>query len=211
MYHSENSVGIENTPFAEMGGAPGRKPQGKRDGIDKRDGQQINNSNESLYMKNLLEMKVVLSPMEIGENTTKQNITHIISSHIEGKCIREGYVKPKSVKITQYSCGLVKGEFVEFSVLFECLTCIPVEGTWIKQCKVRSITKAGIHADAYDNHGNIPVTVFVARDHFNTNSYFNSIKENDMINIKVIGNRFELNDECIEVLGNLIYPASEKK
>lgn len=196
--------------FAQMGGAPGTKQNRKNQGQGQGN-RPITDSNESIYMKNLLEMKIVLSPNEIGENTTKTNLTSIISSHIEGKCIREGYVKPKSVKITQYSCGLVKGQYVEFAVIFECLTCIPVEGTWIKQCKVRSITKAGIHADAYDNHGNIPVTVFVARDHFTTNSYFNSIKENDMINIKVIGNRFELNDECIEVLGNLMYPASTDK
>ena len=93
--------------FAEMGGASERRQKGKT------------NSNESLYMKNLLEMKVVLSPMEIGENKTKLNLAAIISSHIEGKCMSEGYVKPKSVKITQYSCGLVKGEYIEFSVVFE--------------------------------------------------------------------------------------------
>ena len=55
-----------------------------------------------LYMKNLLEMKVTLLPMEIGENQTKTNILRTIQKNIEGKCIREGYVRPKSTNIRNY-------------------------------------------------------------------------------------------------------------
>jgi hypothetical protein len=50
----------------------------------------------------------------------------------------------------------------------------------------------------------IPVTVFIARDHHNTDKYFNSIKENMDIVIKVIGVRYELNDPYICVIGQLV-------
>ena len=160
----------------------------------------------TLYMKNLLEMKVTLLPMEIGENQTKTNLQKIIQGHIEGKCIREGYVKPKSVQIRSYSSGLVKGERIEFTVLFECMTCNPVEGVLLNDCMIKSVTKAGIHCNVMDDDRNIPVTVFVARDHSVENTEFQNITDSDLgkkIQVKVVGTRFELNDECVEVLALL--------
>ena len=160
----------------------------------------------TLYMKNLLEMKVTLLPMEIGENQTKNNLQKIIQGHVEGKCIREGYVKPKSVQIRSYSSGLVKGERIEFTVLFECMTCNPVEGVLLNDCMIKSVTKAGIHCNVMDENGNIPVTVFVARDHSVENTEFQKITDSDLgkkIQVKVVGTRFELNDECVEVLALL--------
>jgi hypothetical protein len=40
--------------------------------------------------------------MQIGQNKTERNLHQIIVSKIEGKCIQEGYVQPKSVKILSY-------------------------------------------------------------------------------------------------------------
>ena len=45
--------------------------------------------------------------------------------------------------------------------------------------------------------------MFIARDHHYSNESFNKLKENDNITIKVIGIRYELNDEFISVLGEL--------
>ena len=159
-----------------------------------------------LYMKNLLEIKITLLPMEIGENQTQKNIQQIIQSSIEGKCIREGYVKPKSINIRNYSSGLVKGERIEFTVVFECYTCNPTEGTILTDCVIKSVTKAGVHCNVVDEHNNIPVTVFVARDHSVENTTFQKLTDSDIgnkINVKVIGNRYEMNDDFVEVLGCL--------
>ena len=61
----------------------------------------------------------------------------------------------------------------------------------------------------FDRNNNIPATVFVIRDHFSENKYFQEIKEDDLIDIKVIGTRFELNDSFVEVLGALMPKAKE--
>ena len=158
---------------------------------------------ERLYVECLLEMNVALYPTQIGQQKTKDNLLKTIADKIEGKCIREGYVQPKSVVVQTYSCGIVKSDFVEFTVVFKCYVSNPAEGTNIR-CKIKSITKAGIHAHAHDMAGNIPVTVFVARDHFVEHPSFQKCKEEEEIYIKVIGSRFELNDESIEALGELI-------
>ena len=172
---------------------------------------QKTHDNYALYSTVLLEMNVLLLPNELGTTQTKENLKKTIAHFIEGKCNAEGYIKPKSVDIKnrQYSSGIVKGDKVEFNVVFECKVCNPVEGMWLNDCKVKSVTKAGIHANVYDDDNNVPVTVFVIRDHFAIKPGFDDIKEDDTISVKVIGTRFELNDNCIEVIGELM-PTAKK-
>ena len=165
--------------------------------------------NYALYSTVLLEMNVLLLPNELGSTQTKENLKKTIAHFCEGKCNTEGYIKPKSVVVKRHSSGIIKGDKIEFNVVFECKVCNPVEGMWINDCKVKSVTKAGVHANAYDNDNNVPVTVFVIRDHFAAKPEFNDIKEDDTINVKVIGSRFELNDTCIEVIGELMPPTKK--
>ena len=161
---------------------------------------------DRLYIVNVLEMNVVLYPNEIGQTRTRENLKMSIVKKIEGKCTEEGYIRPGSVDVKQYSAGIVKGDMVEFNVVFQCYSSNPVEGTII-ECVVKSITKAGIHAEARDFNGNVPVTVFIARDHFVEQKAYQDITETlieTKVYVKVIGTRFELNDDCVEILGELI-------
>lgn len=156
----------------------------------------------SIYSRSIITRNIALPITLIGENL-KQVIEEYISFHYEGKCVVEGYIKPNSTKIITYSSGTLKrGNFVSFDVVFECELCFPVEGTIIP-CIAKTNTKAGITAESADEKPS-PVIVFVARDHHYSSSYFNEIKEGDRINIKVIGQRFELNDKYISIIGELI-------
>jgi len=167
----------------------------------KEGGKQENDHN--LYARIMLEMKAILLPMQIGQNKTEKNLQQIITSKIEGKCIQEGYVQPKSVKILSYSAGLVKTEYIEFNVVFECKTCNPVEGTILYNCVCTSVTKGGIHADIYDKYRNIPATVYIQRHHFAENRLFQSVEKQSKFDMRVIGVRFELNDPCVEIIGEI--------
>ena len=118
------------------------------------------------------------------------------------KCIAEGFVRPNTINIVSYSCGIVQNEQIDFIVVFECMISNPVEGQLI-ECKSKTITKAGIHAHVIDNDV-IPIHVFLAKDHHNMNKYFNTIKEDMDILINVIGVRYELNDPFISVIGRLV-------
>ena len=160
--------------------------------------------NDPLYFKSMLEISVLLLPSQIGSNgKTKENIRQSIEYFVGGKCTVEGYIKPNSIQIQQYTNGMVKLDKIEFLVVFECLVCNPVEGMWLNDCKVKSVTKAGIHAHKYDEHQNVPVTVFVIRDHYAEDPMFQKIQEGDIIDVKVLGQRFELNNQYIEVIAEL--------
>ena len=153
-----------------------------------------------VYIDSMLTKKVILSIVEIGKNI-KENIHKKLSNQMEGKCIEEGFIRPSSIQIINYSSGLINTENIEFQVVFSCKICHPVEGMII-ECQTKTITKAGIHAEVLDGEI-IPVTIFVARDHHNMDRYFQSIKENTTIHVKVIGIRYELNDPYICVIGKL--------
>ena len=163
----------------------------------------------SIYSRCLITRKIVLPITCIGK-TIKEIIEENIKSNFEGKCLVEGFIKPNSTKIITYSSGIIyRGSSISFEVVFECEVCFPVEGMLIS-CFAKNITKAGIRAEsAYDVP--TPVVIFIAKDHHYNISYFNEVKEGDKINVRVIGQRFELNDKYVSVIGELMKPNVEKE
>lgn len=160
------------------------------------------------YMASTLTMKVFLSILEIGKNV-KDNLERKISRKVEGKCIAEGYIIPHSVKVISYSAGRMNTENVEFQVAYRCEVCLPVEGMII-ECSTKNIGKAGIHAEYIVDEVPI-ISIFVARDIHYDNAYFNSItKTGETIYVQVIGVRYELNDETITIIADLVNPKSNK-
>lgn len=155
-----------------------------------------------VYVNSMLSKKVILSIVEIGKNV-KYNLEKKIKYSIEGRCISEGFIRPKTVEIVSYSSGIIKDDHVEFQVIYRCLICNPVKDMEM-DCVVNNVTKAGIHAYVKDDDDNTPVTVFVARDHHTTDQYFDSVQEKDRIRVRIIGIRYELNDPSITAIASLI-------
>jgi len=158
-------------------------------------------SKQTIYFKNILQKDVMIPISNIGTNLNSI-LKDTLSSKYEGKCLKEGYIKNNSIVIINYSSGLLELDNVVFSVSFECLICKPVEDMKIK-CKVDNVTKAGVRA-SYHNNIESPIMVFIARDHYYNNTTFTKIKENDIIIVKVIGIRYELNDNFIYIIAELL-------
>ena len=167
-----------------------------------------NKIKRGIWMKNVLTRKILLPFYSVGSNI-RENIQEKIEESLYNKCSKEGYIKNKSINILSYSSGLVESNNVIFEVMFECEICHPVEGQIIK-CQAKNITRAGIRA-VYTRETPSPVTIFIARDHHYNNEAFLKVKENEEITIKVIGIRYELNDETIAVLGELKITSGARK
>ena len=162
-----------------------------------------------VYINSMLSKKLALKVTEVGRNI-KQNLEKKIKFSIEGKCIAEGFIRPKTVEVISYSCGLIKDDHIEFQVIYRCLVCNPIKDMEV-ECLVNNVTKAGIHAFVKDDENNIPITIFVARDHHNTNSLFDSVEDNDVVRVKIIGVRFELNDPTITAIASLLEKTGQVK
>jgi len=160
-----------------------------------------------VYHHSIIHKKVTLEIKYVGANL-KETLEKKIAHEIEGKCITEGYIKNKSVSIINFSSGrIVMGNKIIFDVVFECDICLPVEGMRI-DCVVKNVTKAGIRAEIelQDDMDASPLVIFIARDHHIDNKYYGEVVENSNISIRVIGQRFELNDMYITIIAELLGP-----
>jgi hypothetical protein len=177
---------------------PEEKPKKQQSLHNKKKGNVIT----SIYSRGLITRNVTLAITNIGKNI-KETLENSIAFNFEGKCLVEGFVKPNSSKIISYSSGLIeRGNLISFEIIFECDICFPVEGTKIT-CIAKNITKAGIRAEsAFDVPS--PIVVFIARDHHYNVADFGSIKEEDKFTVRVIGQRFELNDKFISIIGEFV-------
>ena len=155
-----------------------------------------------IYTKILLNNKVLLNYSELNDNM--ENVfKRKIKATIEGKCIEEGYIKHDSVNILSYSSAELQSSNAICDVVYECMVANPVE-SMILNCKVKSITKVGIRAEINDpDSRDNPFVVFVARDHHYDNESFASIEVDGMIDVRVIGKRYELYDPFISVIAEL--------
>lgn len=157
---------------------------------------------QTIYSRCLLTRKIVLPINVIGKNLDDV-IENYIQNNFEGKCVVEGYVKPNSSKIIRYSSGVIeRGNKIIFEVVFECDICLPVEGM-LMNCVVKNVVKAGVRAEIA-NEVPTPVIIFIAKDHHYNMQQFNDIQVGDIISVRVIGQRFELNDKYVSVIGELV-------
>jgi len=160
-----------------------------------------------IYQQNILTKKVQL-PYNVVGNNIAENIGKKLSEQISGKCIKEGYIKPNSIRLVSYSAGIINDKFVIFTVVFECLICRPVEGMRFRVI-AKNDTKAGVRCETKEEIS--PVVVFIARDHHFKSKDFANIKVDDEITVRVIGIRFELNDKYISVIAEFIPTRKVKK
>ena len=153
-----------------------------------------------IYTTILLTRKLEIPFRIIGRNV-KDTLEHILSKIVEGKCMAEGFIRPGSVKILTYSNGYLYGKNAIFDVVYECQSCSLVEGV-VFTCVIKNISLAGIRATL--NEPKSPVVVFIARDHHYDRADFTRLQEEEEIRIRVIGQRFEIGDEAISVIGELV-------
>jgi hypothetical protein len=169
----------------------------------------------SLYKKKTINYDILLPFILINMHaSSRSNILSLLHttlvSCIEGRCISDGFIKPDSVKIINFTCGKIVQKNVQFNLEVECLVCNPLENSII-ECVAKNITQAGIRAISADEHS--PIVVYITRDYHvqSPSCYFNSIKEGECIKVKVIGKRFEMNDKFIQIIGEVVTPKKERQ
>lgn len=172
-------------------------------------GSEMSASN--CYSECLTSKKVTIPFIEVSSHAAKGSITQMIRSYIstqiENKCTVDGFVHPNTCKILSHSSGVLQGPNVVFDVAYSCSVFLPCEGA-ILVCRVKSVTSAGILAGINGASVVNPVIVYILREHHASDSdkYFNSIRPDAVVRVKVIGHRFELNDKHVSVIGELIQP-----
>jgi DNA-directed RNA polymerase subunit E'/Rpb7 len=159
----------------------------------------INAQNPNLYVNSLIHKRVSVPFSKIGNNMNEY-FRKYSEVNFEGKCHKEGYFKPFSTNIISYTTGLLKYDNVIYDVVYSIDICIPYENMEVV-CKIKNITKIGIRGIISEE--NNPIILFISREH-NASKNFDDYEEGQLIKIKIIGHRFEINDENISVIGEII-------
>lgn len=170
---------------------------------------------ESIYFENILNEKISVYSDELQK---KINIEELLltklSTKLENKCIRQGYVRPNSIKILSRSVGQVlDGHFngdIVYKLKIKVELCNPVEGQQVN-CYVHNINKMGIIASLDTDPHKSPLQILIARHHHQENELFQEIEVGDFITIEIIGTKFQLNDAKIHAIGELINKNETKK
>lgn len=172
-----------------------------------------------IFVKSVIVDKVKIKPQFLNDNIQRLLLT-LLQAKFEGKCSHHGYIQPGSITILKYSMGSVmavslNGDII-YSVQFSAKVCNPSNDTVI-QAKVVNTNKFGILAEfsMESPHGKGPVTILeiiVAKNALDDAQAkdLDTIEPGDMIRVKVLGKKFELNDKKISVIGKIIEDEVEK-
>ena len=159
-----------------------------------------NVSKNAVYNKIILNHKINVDFKSVNNNLTNL-LLEKVKLDLEGKCNENGFIKMDSINILSYSSGELYSNFITYDIIIECMVANPVKNMVLK-CIVKSVTKIGLRCEL--NEKPTPFMVFIARDHHYNVEIFPSIVVNDIIRVKVIGSRYELNDIYISIIGELV-------
>lgn len=159
-----------------------------------------------IFTKQILSGMIQLNPLEHNSGVD-ETILEKLKEKVEGKCDSFGYIKPDSVNILKRSVGMCQpGQFngnCNYKVAYSVEVCNPVEGMLIK-CAVKNINKMGLFCELVDVSPS-PISVILAKQHHMDESkeLFDAVKLNDVIQVEIIGKKFNYNDTLISCIGKL--------
>lgn len=179
--------------------------------------------NQPIYTRQFVNKKITI-PFAKLNGSVEKIFKEYAETFIVGKCSKEGYISTSHVKVVEYSAPKCVSSDAVYDVVYEFEIYNPCEGQELL-AKVSNITKIGIKAAISTNSRVNPVTVFASRLHnegiimkddnieleqdvYNSKDVYS---ENDIIRVKVIGYRFEVNDSSVYVLGKIIGKKNGKK
>ena len=158
----------------------------------------------NIFTTNILNTVIQLLPEEFN-NSIDDILLHKLKTKVEGKCDKNGYIKHDSAEIVRRSMGKVlQGHFngsCSYRISYKVDICNPVEGMMIKGI-VKNMNKMGLFCELQDIEPS-PLTIILAKQHHLRNEAFEKIKINDVINIEIIGIKFNYNDTQISCIGRL--------
>jgi DNA-directed RNA polymerase II subunit RPB7 len=145
-----------------------------------------------------------------------------LQQKVEGKCTKHGYIKIDSCVIKQFSVGQVElgtlSGFVCYDVLFDAKVCNPFIGTIVKG-QISNTNRLGLFANmGYNKDGSFIsiLEIVIAKNSSSVQSVMDlsTIEIGDIVDIEIIGKKFELGDKKICAIGKVVdntTPTSIKK
>lgn len=169
--------------------------------------------NNDSFVLSLLNEKVKLSAKYLNKNY-KQHLLRLLQDRNEGKCSKHGYIKKGSIGIKRVSVGALEIQslrgFVNYDIQFSAMVCNPTKGSILK-CTVLNSNNFGVLCVCGLNNGPnfvpiidiiIPKNSLTIRSDSDIN--IESLQKGEIINVEIIGKKFEINDSKISAVGRIV-------
>ena len=169
--------------------------------------------NNDSFVPSLLNEKVKLSAKYLNKNY-KQYLLKLIQERNEGKCTKHGYIKRGSIEIKRVSVGALEIQslrgFINYDIQFSAMVCNPTKGSILK-CTVLNSNNFGILCVCGLNEGPnfVPIIdIIIPKNSLNIRSdsdiNMDSLSKNEVINVEIVGKKFEINDSKISAVGRIV-------
>lgn len=162
-----------------------------------------NEKKKEPFTKSIITHTCVIEMNELYNSNVRLVLEKLLKSEFEGKCKEQGYIKPDTINIISYSCGLLADTTITIETTFECMIFNTFEGD-VMDCIAESMTQsAGIQAKIKGEKTS-PFIVLIPRDFHKDNPQFFEIQVGDSITVRTIKTNFILNDKIMYVIGQLV-------
>jgi DNA-directed RNA polymerase subunit E'/Rpb7 len=154
-----------------------------------------------MEIPSFFETKIALTPRDMGRDITNLDslIEEKIKTQFEGKCSRNGYVVPNSVKLISRSMGMVeKGRFtgdILFYTEAEARVLQPPDGVIVEGEVIRK-NKMGVYVNYKD-----AIRVMIPRDLHIGDNDFDAIQVGEIVEVEIKKSRYQVNDTSILSVG----------
>ena len=159
---------------------------------------------DNLFIRTTVNKSISIEPKYINEQINDYLLKKL-KTKLEGKCLKNGYIKKDSMKILKRSIGSVMTSQFNGNVLYNVLMsvelCNPLEGAVI-EVQVKNINKMGILCGVPDDDDS-PLHILLAKQHHIENETFNNLSVNDIVKCKILGKRYEFGDSQISIIAIL--------
>lgn len=154
-----------------------------------------------MEIQSFFETKVALTAKDLGKDIT--NLDLLLESKIrtqfEGRCSRNGYVLPNSVKLLSRSIGMIeKGRFTGDIIFYteaESRVLQPPDGV-IVEGEVTRKNKMGIYVNYKD-----AIRIMIPRDLHIGDDEFEAIQVGEVVEVEIKKSRYQVNDTNILSVG----------
>lgn len=173
----------------------------------------MDNQTQITFVRSLIRDTVLVKPQFIGANY-KDVIQHQLQGRYDGACNSHGYVLSGSISIHKVSLGRVEAVSlngdVSYDVHYFASICNPPVGSRMR-VRVINMNKFGIlgHGGVYASDGTfVPVVEAIVTRQLGSmvasEVNLDTVQVGDMVNIEVIGKKFELFERKIAVVARIV-------
>ena len=178
----------------------------KSENGEKTEPKSINkNINNDLYKTLLLDEYIYIKSVDLNKKID-DIILFKLKRKVEGRCLKYGYIIPNSIEIKTRSLGMINNASFDgtttYKIKYTANVCNPTINQII-QCSVGNIDKSQVIC-YIDKPEQSPIEIYLFKHNHVGNVEYASLKEGDIINVKIGGSKWEYKDTQINSIAEFI-------